>query len=375
MKYLRIVFSIVILLVVVLVSAAICLVILVDPNKLKPVLIEEVAKKTGYQLAIEGQLSWSFYPKPSIKIEHMVLSSPRQSQPLADLRDIKMTLSLMPLLRGEKTLRGDIDVADVKLMALRVQSAHIGVHWKKGTVSLQPMIASLYTGQLQGIAHGSNFTTVPHWDWDVQLSNIQLGLLLRDLSKDDKLTLSGIGQVTWRAATSGNTTQYMLQNLNGVSRFSVQNGVVEGIDLNYLLQTADALISKQPITVPTNINRTVFQQLTGSTTIQHGVAQIDSLSLVSPALMATGRGTFNLIERTIDLQLQITPQTNANIQWLVPVWMTGTLDRPTVRLDRLELEKFIIKRQLEKLKNKANDEIKKHIPGKAGEFLQRLLSQ
>jgi uncharacterized protein involved in outer membrane biogenesis len=237
------------------------------------------------------------------------------------------------------------------------------------------MIASLYTGQLQGIAHGSNFTTVPHWDWDVQLSNIQLGLLLRDLSKDDKLTLSGIGQVTWRAATSGNTTQYMLQNLNGMSRFSVQNGVVEGIDLNYLLQTADALISKQPITVPTNINRTVFQQLTGSTTIQHGVAQIDSLSLVSPALMATGRGTFNLIERTIDLQLQITPQTNANIQWLVPVWMTGTLDRPTVRLDRLELEKFIIKRQLEKLKNKANDEIKKHIPGKAGEFLQRLLSQ
>ena len=69
MKWLKISFSILVLLVLISVLAIGSFLFFMDPNKLKPVIIEETKKRTGYQLAIDGVLSWSFYPNLAIKID------------------------------------------------------------------------------------------------------------------------------------------------------------------------------------------------------------------------------------------------------------------------------------------------------------------
>ncbi len=63
MKFLKILVSVLLLIVFVGVLAVVCLYIFIDPNKLKPVIIEEVKNQAGYDLNIEGNLSWSFIPQ------------------------------------------------------------------------------------------------------------------------------------------------------------------------------------------------------------------------------------------------------------------------------------------------------------------------
>jgi uncharacterized protein involved in outer membrane biogenesis len=373
-KYLRILFSIFVLLLMMVAIIVVGLVLFIDPNKLKPVIMAEVAKKTGYQLAIDGRLSWSFYPRLGIRVEHMVLSRPGQPLPWVDLHDVNMVTKWMPLLRGEKKLQGDIRIADVTFMALHANQVRVKLDWQKGTLILQPIVAFLYAGQLQGHIQGSHFSTTPQWSGVMQWSGIQLEPLLHDVNPVSQLRLTGTGQINCQIATQGRTTTQMLHELHGMSQLRVQEGTVDGVDLNYWLQTADAWINRQPVTTLTDSHRTAFQQLEGTLTIQNGVARTSDLWLVTPAFTTKGQGQLDFIEQTIQLQLQTIPQATKT-KWLVPLRVSGPLIHPAVQLDRLELEKWIVKQQIEKLRNKANEEVKKHLSGQAGEFLQRLLGQ
>ncbi|MGR5542938.1 AsmA family protein, partial [Vibrio campbellii] len=47
--------------VVVLIGAVVALVTLVNPNQFKPLIVEQVKKNTGYELVIDGDLSWEFF--------------------------------------------------------------------------------------------------------------------------------------------------------------------------------------------------------------------------------------------------------------------------------------------------------------------------
>ena len=88
---------------------------------------------------------------------------------------------------------------------------------------------------------------------------------------------------------------------------------------------------------------------------------------------AKGQGTVNLLNQDVNLHVQISTQQTVQTQWEIPVLITGTLNQPNVRLDTIAIQNILAKQELEKVKNKAREEIKKHIPGKAGEFLQNLL--
>ena len=87
MKFLRITLSNFVLLILVSIFAVASLVWLVDPNKLKPALTEKVLRDTGYQLVIDGSLTWTFYPHFGVKVAHMSLTAPKQTAPFVELHD------------------------------------------------------------------------------------------------------------------------------------------------------------------------------------------------------------------------------------------------------------------------------------------------
>lgn len=374
MKLIRIFFSLVVLLVIVAGIAIGGLMYFVDPNKLRPVIVERVMQKTGYQLAIYGKLTWSFYPRLGIKIDRMTLAAPTEPEPFLDMRNITIATELLDLVRGNKDLQGDLSIDEVHLANMQAQNARVMLHWQGGTLTLQPITADLYNGTLQGVAHGSSLTTIPQWDWKLQLSKIDMQPLLRDANRGDtKLNITGTGEVTVNASTKGISREQVINNLNGKSDFNLQNGAVTGIDLNYFVKTADALMNKQEVTSPTNLNRTEFAQFSGSADIKDGVATTNNILLNSPAFLAKAQGNFRILEQSIDLSLQVAPQDTARTKWEVPVLITGDLRQPTVRLDTMGLEKYVAKQELSKVKEKVREQIKERVPGKTGEFLQNLL--
>src|SRR3990167_9308712 len=250
MKTIKILSSIIALLVTVVVVAVACLFVFMDPNKLKPVIEQEVQKQTGYVMVIEGKLSWSFYPRLGVKIAHLTLRSPEQATPFIDLRDVNMATELKELLHGIQKLQGDVYISDIKLGGLQGQRAHIGMHWQNKVLTLQPLTLSMYQGELHGSAHGSNLSGMPKWDWNIEANQVLLKPLLIDMNgKDSKLVISGAGHLIMQGSTQGKSKEQILNNLNGSLAYDVKNGMLEGMDINYYIQSADALINKK--TLPT----------------------------------------------------------------------------------------------------------------------------
>jgi uncharacterized protein involved in outer membrane biogenesis len=350
----------------------------IDPNQLKPIIAAEVMKKTGYQLYIEGDLTWSFYPRLGVKMKHVTLSEPNQTQPFLNLNEVRIATSPWELWHGVKSLKGNVYAANVTLGNMNAEQVSVDLHWQNDILTLQPINASLYQGSLQGLAHVQVVSDVPRLDWDVQFHQIQLQSLLHDVNANSKLNISGVGYVKITASTQGKTREELLNHLNGTSDFKLSNGVIEGVNINYWIQAADALLHKQPEPVaPVNLDQTAFDDLGGSVTLTEGLAKTNNLMLTAPAFVATAEGTVALNAKTIDLSLQVKPHTSITtptVSWAVPVLIQGELQHPDVRLNMEDIRKLLFKQEIDKVKAKAREIIKEHIPGSAGSFLQNLLS-
>lgn len=372
-KVFRLFTGIVILFAAVCVLSIAALYMAADPNKLKPVISAEVVKRTGYKLVFDGDLSWSLYPQVGVKAVHITLTAPQQKRPFLDLRGVNIALELTQLFRGINKMQGEVHITEVTLRNVHASSALVGLHWQNKILTLRPLQASLYGGSLSGMVSGKNFATSPAWNGDVTLNHVDIKPFLRDANGDaSKLKLSGIGQVRINVSTQGDNVKTMLDNLNGVTDFNIQNGAVEGIDLNYLLKTADAVLNRKPVEAPHQMGQTEFTSFVGSALINNGLAQSNNLVLTSSAFKVKGQGNYNLPQQAIDLDLLVQSQQELNTQWEIPVLVKGDVRHPSVGLDMRELNKIIAARELDKVKDKVEDKIKK-ISSQADKILQNLI--
>lgn len=374
MKLLKKLVAAVALLAVVGVLAIVALVFLIDPNKLKPVIVNEVMKKTGYHLVIEGDLTWSFYPTIGVKVKRISLRAPDEKETFADLHNVTIATQLTQLLQGKEKLQGKVHISDINLAKVRIQNARMNLHWQNNILTLDQISGSLYQGSFKGIVHAKELSATPNWDWDIKADGVQLKLLLEDMNgTNTKIKLSGIAKLNLQAETRGKNKEQLLHNLNGKSDFILKNGSISGMDLNYFIQTADALISQQPI-AGENSNETRFESLTGSIDIRQGVAESNNLLLTSSSFITKGQGSFDIVNQMLDYKLFITPTNTAKLKWPLPVLVDGNLHDPSIRLDIMTLKTLISKDQIERVKDRVNAEIKQ-LPQKADEFLQKILGR
>lgn len=97
-KSLTIVLASLLLLAVVI---AIGLVVFVNPNKFKPQISQFVHAKTGRELQINGDISWTFFPRLGLKVADVQLGNPADfpKQAFAKIQEAEVNLALFPLLK------------------------------------------------------------------------------------------------------------------------------------------------------------------------------------------------------------------------------------------------------------------------------------
>lgn len=377
MRFFKILFSILILFILICVLAIGCLIYFFDPNPMKPFIIDEVKKVTGYQLQIDGKLSWTFYPRLAIKAEHMLLTAPHQSMPLVDAYDIRMGTDVVALLHSREQLLGNVFISSIKTMGIKAEKISTNVHWQNNVLTLSSLEATLYEGKLEGLVIGENLSSIPHWKWNFQVKDIQVKPLLIDANgSDSKIKINGIGEFKVQAEAQGKTREQILRGLNGTSIFSLKKGWLEGIDINYFIKAAEALLNKdkESIDLPVDSKQTAFDSLTGSAYIKNGVVYTEDTSLIAPSFTTKAEGNVVLISSALDLELEVKPVLeNSKKQWIIPILITGDLRHPDVRLNMMQIQKLLAGMQIEKIKEEAVKQIKKHVHGKTGELLQRLL--
>lgn len=119
-RLLKILAKAVIFLVILVIVAAGCLVLFVNPNRFKPAITAQVMKYTGRQLTIDGNLSWTFFPNMGVKVEHLVLNNPANfsEKTFAEIDKAIVSVKVLPLL-ASKVESNTIILDGVKLNLIK----------------------------------------------------------------------------------------------------------------------------------------------------------------------------------------------------------------------------------------------------------------
>ncbi|WP_114765713.1 AsmA family protein [Vibrio rhodolitus] len=85
--------------IVVIIAAILALVLLVNPNQFKPLIVEQAKQQTGLDLVIEGDIDWQFFPSVGFTLGKTELKNPQGfNQPnLFKVEQVGIDVSVMPL--------------------------------------------------------------------------------------------------------------------------------------------------------------------------------------------------------------------------------------------------------------------------------------
>lgn len=98
------------------------LLLMIDPNQFKPLLVEQTQKQTGLALNIEGDISWQLFPAVGLSLGHTELKNPQgfSAENLLKIDQIQVEVSLLPLLSNELYIGNVVlDGAEIHLETLK----------------------------------------------------------------------------------------------------------------------------------------------------------------------------------------------------------------------------------------------------------------
>jgi len=249
-----------------------------------------------------------------------------------------------------------------------------------GVLTLQPLGAALYGGQVRGSARLDARQDPATLKLEQSLSSLQLLPFVQDLADFDRLT--GIAQFDAKLATTASSMAGLTSGLNGELSFDLSEGALKGVNLWFEIQRAYALARGRQAPQKTSPD-TPFRQLKGTAVIRDGLLVNQDLVGGLPFLALAGRGEVDLAAAELDYRLNATvireavDEATGEVSELagvsVPLRLRGSLDSPSVSVDvsgllrdraeqealrRLGLEAEEGKDAEEQLKEKALDKVR-----------------
>ncbi|PTP88617.1 AsmA family protein [Vibrio splendidus] len=232
----------------VVVAAILALVLLVNPNQFKPLIVEQAQKHTGLELVIEGDISWQFFPSIGFELGQTELRNPEGfTQPnLFKVDTVGVDVSVTPLFSNQLEIGNiTLDGAEFYLETL-----------KDGRQNIDALTQASAPQESEPAADASSESTPAPQEqsatdasgWTINLAGVTVSNALFEM--DDKqagsftklydvsLNLSEFAVDTWTTATfaaSGENNQQKF-SANGSAEFKLAEGfasyALRNIDLN-----------------------------------------------------------------------------------------------------------------------------------------------
>lgn len=266
-------------------------------------------------------------------------------------------------------LKGKLAIGSATVYGIKVTQVQVGMNANGGVLRIAPARAMLYGGNYTGTvtldAHGE----VPVLHLDENLAGVEVEPLLKDFANSNRF--SGRGNVTMNVTGHGKTTDALLKTLDGHAAANLANGAIRGLNLWSDIDRAVALAERRAPTGGSTGNETKFDAFKASADIMNGIASTKDLDISSGALRVTGQGTTNLATDAVNYRLNATilkgtasagaagAATLANI----PLIVSGTLTRPSVRPDVQSVAKSLAQQQLNKHKGEVQQKLESVLKG------------
>jgi AsmA protein len=310
------------------------------------------AKAMSFDLALD-HINFDRYLSPAP-------AHPAQPKPEAQPTEVP-TDSLRTLL-----LHGTLNVGSATIAGVNLSQVRVTVDAKGGVTRIAPAQAKLYGGDYSGEITLDSRGATPLMTLDQGMTGIDVAPLLMDFAKTRRI--SGRGNLTTNLTAHGRASDALMKSLSGHVAANLTNGAVEGIDLWFEINRALSLIQKQSLPAGSGSGRTRFDTFKASADLKDGVAATKDLNIVSQNLHVTGQGTSNLVTEALDYQVKATllkDASAANARTLadIPVTITGTMTKPTVRPDLGGLAKARVQQELDKHKDELRQQLQDKLKG------------
>jgi AsmA protein len=212
---------------------------------------------------------------------------------------------------------------DLGVIRLGETKALITIERARAVIEIRQMAA--YGGQVLGdfVVNGRGGLSV---GGRLTLAGLETQPLLTDLAGWDRLISTGNLEVEFLGV--GNSIAAIMASLKGQGTLELGQGELSGLDIAGMLATLD----------PTQVGdgqKTLFDAIAGTFSIDGGVLSNSDLKLVGPHLTASGSGEIGLGARTLDYRVRPTALADADGTGgvMVPLLITGPWADPKFRLD------------------------------------------
>ncbi len=229
-------------------------------------------------------------------------------------------------------LDGRIQIGQLVVNKAKIEDLHLQIKAKNGIFNLDPLKLNMYQGNVSGVGNFNAQTNTPKSSLDLNVENVQVGPLLRDVLEKD--ILEGVTNARIKLAMSGDNAPMIKKTLNGNGEVRFNDGAIIGIDLAGMVRnvkTAFGLEQK-----PAQRPRTDFAELNAPFSINQGNVNTPQTSLKSPLIRVIAAGDANLVKETLDFRVE--PKVVGTIKGqgdtdqrsglMVPVLVTGTFSKP-----------------------------------------------
>lgn len=204
---------------------------------------------------------------------------------------------------------------------------------------------------------------------DLSARDIALLPLLRETA--DFARLNGTGSADLQFLGSGASLNAIMNSLSGSGSLRFDRGEIIGFDLAGMLRNLDMSYMGEG-------NRTIYQAITGSFTMNDGVLRNDDLSVDADRVTVTGAGSVGLGAQVLDYRLTpvalVDRETGQSLR--VPLLITGPWAAPRLRLDLEGLAEQRLREERERLEERARAELRaqeEQLRVRAEDELQRRL--
>ncbi|MGV3592726.1 MAG: AsmA family protein [Gammaproteobacteria bacterium] len=232
-------------------------------------------------------------------------------------------------------MQGSLNVGALTISGLRMNDIVVQLNAANGNVALNPIRANLYEGSFAGdialnVADAEPVATV-----NTQLSTIALGPLLQDFMESQYLT--GTANITLALTGRGADSNTIKQSLSGSGDLGVSDGVLQGVDVDAVLRSLEAMIRSRSVQQLPQGGATEFEEFAATLQVNEGIVSSNDLTIRAPGWNITGMGTLaNLRNETIDFDLVTTvdetPASDGQPYELggysLPIACTGALTGP-----------------------------------------------
>jgi AsmA protein len=268
-------------------------------------------------------------------------------------------------------LDGNARIGRLTVARAQAEDVNLEIAAREGILAIDPISMKLYRGTAVGKTAVNFKGERPATEVEVQLDNVQVNPLLKDILDED--FLEGAAQTRLALSARGEDPARIKQSLNGKGSLTLSDGAIVGVDLAAMVRNLKATLGGK---VRTGAKpRTDFSELIVPFTIENGVFHTPETLLKSPLMRLQATGKADLVRETLDFRVD--PKLVGTIKGQgdekeraglgVPLIVSGTFASPIVGPDVAALAQDRLKKALgpsAPVKEKTSELIRSLQPGK-----------